>query len=110
MATTLTNPIASDFEFHKYGVAVTSIDGDDDYLILGHHPVRRLAAALNAYYREFCNDSGMGLDLLEFTESIEQRWAQIFECDQDEDSDYSWRFEYCNEGDEAAVAITRWRP
>lgn len=108
MSDTLINPVPSDFELVKYGVAVTAISEDHDFVILGHHPVRRVLAAVNAYCREIANDTCTAANLGDFTESIEQRWAHFYEGTQDDD--YAWRFEYCDKQDDYAFAITRWRP
>lgn len=106
-------PTADDMEFVKYGVALASIGEDGDYYIaLGHPPLRRFVAALNAYEREVCGMRGLnevtatGVGLKEFSADVTQSWAQ-FEagCSR---TDYTWRFEYCDETTPGAIAITRW--
>ncbi|ORL38293.1 hypothetical protein A6I87_02590 [Prescottella equi] len=106
-------PTVEDMEFARYGVALSSVGEDGDhYVALGHPPLRRFVAALNAYEREVCGMLGLnevtatGLGLKEFGAEVTQRWAQ-FEAGTDR-TDYSWRLEWCDESAPGAVAVTRW--
>ena len=112
-ATSVMTPTDGDMEFIRYGVALASVGEDGDhYIALGHPPLRRFVAALNAYEREVCGMRGLaentayGLGLKEFSANVARRWAQ-FEAGPD-GAEYAWSLEWCDETAPGAVAVTRW--
>lgn len=115
MTITIETPMtmtADDMEFARYGVALSSLGEDGDhYIALGHPPLRRFVAALNAYHREVCgllglDTEGDGITLNDVSADVTRRWA-LFEPGSTA-SGYNWRLEWCDETTPGAVPVTRW--
>ena len=90
------------WEYERYGVKLSNINEDFDYIAFGHVEPRRFAAALHAYAGEFVYDATMldGFSLSDFDE-LKYEWGEFWF------NDDGWYFTEVAASSPFAVPYTR---